>query len=148
MMVPPLFLVAVLVALTGMGAMAFRQFVVEGGVGWLIVGLVAYNASNIAWIGLIDRTGLGLASAYAAASQIVLVTFVSMLLGDPVGRWGWVAAALACLAVVVAAQAGRPTVDEGADASAPFRSFASDRSNGVPNARALPSHSTNAENSQ
>ncbi|MEM1372274.1 MAG: hypothetical protein AAGG72_08640, partial [Pseudomonadota bacterium] len=90
-----------MVALASAGAIAFRQYTATDAVVWLLLGLAAYNVSNVAWIALIGQTGLGRATVYAAACQIIFLTVASALLGDAVGRWGWVAAALAGLAVLV-----------------------------------------------
>ena len=109
----PLLLITTLVALSILRGLAFRQYVSVGSLGWLILGLAAYDVSNIAWIGLIDRAALAEATAYAAATRIVFLTLVGMLLGDPVVRWSWFAAALACLAVVAGAQARSPRADIG-----------------------------------
>ncbi len=90
-----------MVALASAGAIAFRQYTATDAVVWLVLGLAAYNASNVAWIALIGQSGLSRATVYAAACQIIFLTGASALLGDAVGRWGWIAAGLAGLAVWV-----------------------------------------------
>lgn len=94
------FLLIAMVVLASGGAIAFRQYTATDAIVWLALGVAAYNASNVAWIALIGETGLGRATVYAAACQIIFLTVASALLGDAVGRWGWIAAGLAGLAVL------------------------------------------------
>ncbi|MEL6467961.1 MAG: hypothetical protein AAFQ58_23610 [Pseudomonadota bacterium] len=96
------FLTVSIVAVTSVGAVAFKQFTVPRDVGWLVAGLAAYNASNIARIMLIDQAGLARAMVYSAAGQIILMTIVGTLFGEAVGRTRWQAVALASLAVIAA----------------------------------------------
>ncbi len=92
-------LLLVMVVLTSAGAMAFQQYTATEAIIWLVLGLAAYNASNVVWIFLIGEAGLGKTTVPAAACQVIFLTAASALLGDAVGRWGWVAAGFACLAV-------------------------------------------------
>lgn len=70
---------------------------------WLIAGFIAYNLSNIAWVVLIDQTGLARAVVIASAAQIVLTTVLGAFWGERIGFAGLAAAALACSAVSIAA---------------------------------------------
>lgn len=111
-----------MVAATTVGAITFKQFVVSGQVFWLIAGLIAYNASNIAWILLIEQSGLGRAAALAAASQILILTIAGALFGEAVGKLGWLAAIIAGLAVLVSSLDAAPTeVPDGTRRSASER---------------------------
>lgn len=92
------FLIIAMVVATSFGALAFKQFTIAREVVWLLAGLVAYNASSIAWIMLIDQAGLARAMVLAAAAQIILTTLAGIYFGERIGVFGFAAAALACVA--------------------------------------------------
>lgn len=83
------------------GASAFKQFSISRNVAWLILGVVAYNLSNIGWITLIDQSGLARASVMASAASIFFMTAIGALYGERLNAFHFAAAALAISAVML-----------------------------------------------
>lgn len=97
----PFILVPCVTALAICGASAFKQFVTVRDPLWIVVGVIAYNLSNIGWIMLIDQTGLARATVIASATQILILTLIGNFFGERVGPSGWIAAVLMCAAIAV-----------------------------------------------
>ena len=97
----PAILVLCVTALAICGASAFKQFVTVRDPLWIVVGVIAYNLSNVGWIMLIDQTGLARATVIASATQILILTLIGNFFGERVGLFGWIAAGLMCAAIAV-----------------------------------------------
>ncbi|MEM9698864.1 MAG: hypothetical protein AAF943_08760 [Pseudomonadota bacterium] len=101
MILSPFILVLCVSALAICGASAFKQFVTVRDPLWIVVGVIAYNLSNVGWIMLIDQTGLARATVIASAAQILILTLIGNFFGERVGPSGWIAAGLMCAAIGV-----------------------------------------------
>ena len=101
MSLSPAILVLCVTALAICGASAFKQFVTVRDPLWIVLGVIAYNLSNVGWIMLIDQTGLARATVIASATQVLVLTLIGSFFGERVGAPGWIAAVLMCVAIAV-----------------------------------------------
>lgn len=107
MMLSP-FILAICVSALGIcGASAFKQFLTVRNPIWIVVGVIAYNWSNVGWLMLIDQTGLARATIIASATQILILTLIGNFFGERIGASGWIAAFVMC--VVIALTSTTPT---------------------------------------
>lgn len=109
----PFILVASLSLFAFSGGFSLRQYSITGEILWLVAGFCLYGLSNVLLILLMGHAGLARAMVIASAAQIVLSAVAGVFVfSETIGRAGWLAAALACLAVVAAAVDQRAATDQ------------------------------------
>ena len=101
------------------GGAAFKQFAMTREPIWIVLGVIAYNLSNIGWLALIDETGLARASVLAASAQILGLTAVAALTGERIALTGWFAAALVCFSILVSSIPSEPNQPSGTATETP-----------------------------
>lgn len=104
MTVHPLILVIGLSLFAFSGGFSLRQYSLTGEILWLVAGFCLYGLSNVLFIVVMDHAGLARAMVIAGAAQITLSALAgAFVFNETIGRFGWAAVGLACLAIVAAA---------------------------------------------
>lgn len=83
------------------GALAFKYFTETRDVLWLVAGFAAYAQSNVAFILIMDQSGIARAMVLASVAQIILTTAAGFYFGEKIGVYSLAAAVAACIAAAL-----------------------------------------------